>query len=120
MHEYEPTIASVRTEFLKTEAPRILFALNAVLALAYFFVLLFLFPIGNRVLFALLMLGEVFHMWQVLTFLYTVWETEHAFVQDAGFRPPVDVFITVAGEPVELVEKTVVAARAMDYPNLEV
>jgi cellulose synthase (UDP-forming) len=32
----------------------------------------------------------------------------------------VDVFITVAGEPVELVERTVAAARAMDYPNFQI
>ena len=120
MNDYEQAIAAVRKDFLKTGAPHTLLALNAALALAYFLVLAFLFPIGNRVLFALLITGEVFHMWQVLTFLYTVWETEHAFVQDAAFRPPVDIFITVAGEPVELVAKTLAAARSMDYPQFEV
>jgi len=34
--------------------------------------------------------------------------------------PSVDVFITVAGEPVEVVEQTVVAAQNMDYPNFKV
>ena len=53
-------------------------------------------------------------------FLYTVWETEHTFAQDTTHQPLVDVFITVAGEPVELVEKTLAAARAMDYPDFEV
>ncbi len=120
MNDYEKEITAVRTSFLKTGAPRILLAFNAALALAYFLVLAFLFPIGNRVLFVLLITGEIFHIWQVLTFLYTVWETEHTFVQSASFQPPVDVFITVAGEPTALVEKTVAAARAMDYPNFEV
>jgi cellulose synthase (UDP-forming) len=120
MNYYDQTSATVRTDFLKTGAPRILLALNAALAIAYFLVLTLLFPIGNKVLFGLLITGEVFHIWQVLTFLYTVWDTEHTFVYDDSFQPPVDVFITVAGEPVELVEKTVRAARAMDYPNLEI
>lgn len=120
MNDYEKEMNAARTDFLQTGAPRILLALNAVLALTYFCVLAFLFPIGNRVLFVLLITGEVFHIWQVLTFLYTVWETEHPFVKDASFRPPVDVFVTVAGEPVELVERTVAAARAMDYPDFEV
>jgi cellulose synthase (UDP-forming) len=120
MNDYDQSLIIARKEFLTTGAPKMLLAVNAALALAYFFVLAFLFPIGNMALFTLLIIGEVFHVWQVLTFLYTVWETNHVSVQDASFKPPVDVFITVAGEPVELVEKTVVAARAMDYPNFEI
>jgi cellulose synthase (UDP-forming) len=119
MNEYE-NMTVMKKDFLKTGAPRALLALNAVFALAYFIVLTFLFPIGNLTLFVLLIVGEVFHIWQVLTFLYTVWETEHKFMRDASYTPPIDVFITVAGEPVELVEKTVTAARAMDYPNFEI
>ncbi|HEV8666787.1 MAG TPA: glycosyltransferase [Candidatus Paceibacterota bacterium] len=120
MNDYEKSKMAAKTEFLKTGAPRVLLALNAAMAIAYFLVLTLLFPIGNKVLFGLLITGEVFHIWQVLSFLYTVWETEHTFVRDESFAPPVDVFITVAGEPVELVEKTVAAARAMDYPNFEI
>src|SRR6185437_16342289 len=120
MNDYEKSKMAAKTEFLKTGAPRVLLALNAAMAIAYFLVLTLLFPIGNKVLFGLLITGEVFHIWQVLSFLYTVWETEHTFVRDESFAPPVDVFITVAGEPVELVEKIVAAARAMDYPNFEI
>jgi len=120
MNDYEYSQQEAKTDFLKTGAPKVLLALNAILALAYFLVLTLLFPIGNMTLFVLLVVGEVFHIWQVLTFLYTVWNTEHAFVQDKNFQPPVDVFITVAGEPVELVERTVRAALAMEYPNFEV
>jgi cellulose synthase (UDP-forming) len=119
MNENEILI-DTRTEFLKTGAPKELLILNGALALLYFFVLAFLFPAGNPILFGLLILGELYHMWQVFTFLYTIWNTEYTFVQDATLSTPVDVFITVAGEPVELVEKTAKAARAMNYPNFNV
>jgi cellulose synthase (UDP-forming) len=110
-----------RKDFLKTDSPKAIFFLNAVMALVYFGVLFFL-PVGNRVLYSLLMVGEVFHIWQVLTFLYSVWETEYqAPRRKAGSASPgVDVFITVAGEPVSIVEETVEAARRMQYSNFEV
>jgi cellulose synthase (UDP-forming) len=110
----------VRKEFLKTDSPRALLALNAVMALVYFSVLAFLFPIGNNILFTLLIVGEVFHVWQVLTFIYTVWDTGYMQARDDSFTPPVDVFVTVAGEPVELVAETVRAAKRMDYPAFEI
>src|SRR3989344_5207068 len=62
-----------RTDFLKTDSPKLLLALNAALAIVYFFVLTFFFPLGNPILFWMLIAGEVFHIWQVLTFIYTVW-----------------------------------------------
>ncbi|MDE1925455.1 MAG: glycosyltransferase, partial [Patescibacteria group bacterium] len=113
-------IATMRTDFLKTDSPKILLILNVALAAIYFLVLVFVFPIGNRVLFALLVTGEIFHLWQVFTFLYTVWDTGYQAPKNSAYLPPADVFITVAGEPVELVERTVIAATAMQYPSFEV
>lgn len=109
-----------RTSFLKTDVPKALLVLNVVLAIAYFVTITFLFPAGNPILFALLIAGEVFHVFQVLTFIYTIWETEYAAPKNAAYTPPVDVFITVAGEPEEIVEETVLAAKAMRYPNHQV
>ena len=98
-----------------------LLSINVVLALTYFCVLAFFFPIGNTALFSLLIAGEVFHMWQVLTFIYTVWDTRTPLPRDPGFLAlSVDVFITVAGEPVELVAQTAVAALQMEYPDFRV
>lgn len=37
-----------------------------------------------------------------------------------GFAPSVDVLIPIYKEPLEILERTVVAARAMDYPNFRV
>ncbi len=117
---YDETLGNVRTDFLRTDSPKFLLLLNASLALAYFVILAFFFPVGNPVLFYFLIAGEVFHMWQVFTFLYTVWETETEFVKDFTFTPHVDVLITVAGEPVELVERTIKSAKVMRYPNFSI
>lgn len=107
-------------DFLQTGAPKPLLVLNAALALLYFIVLALFFPMGNAILFALLIAGEIFHLWQVFTFLYTVWDTSDPPPPDTSYAPSVDVFIPVAGEPVELVAQTVAAARAMDYPDFKV
>ena len=114
-----PTLSTrrvARHAFLITDSPRFLLACNVVFAGLYFIASAFLFPAGNPILFALLIGGEVFHLWQVLTFIYTVWETDYKASEFEGYTPHVDVFITVAGEPVELVEQTILAARAMRYP----
>ncbi|MEZ4333774.1 MAG: glycosyl hydrolase family 8 [Myxococcota bacterium] len=37
-----------------------------------------------------------------------------------GFAPSVDVFIPIFREPLEILDRTLVAARAMDYPNARV
>jgi cellulose synthase (UDP-forming) len=107
-------------DFLENSASKGLLALNAVLALIYFVMIVWWFPSGNKFLFTLLVVGEVFHLWQLFTYLYTVWDTEYEAPFDPGFKPPVDVFITVAGEPVEIVEETVRAALAMRYPEFKV
>lgn len=117
---YDENINNIRKDFLQTGSPKALLLCNVALALLYFFVLVFVFPIGNRWLFGFLVAGEVFHLWQVFTFIYTVWDTSYRPKMRPGFAPAVDVFITVAGEPTELVEKTVLAARAMRYPRFNV
>jgi cellulose synthase (UDP-forming) len=111
---------SPKTSFLQTNVSKPLLLLNMAMALVYFFALLFYFPKGNPLLFWSLIVGEVFHVWMVVAFCYTVWETEYQAKFDTGFKPPVDVCITVAGEPVEIVEQTTRAALAMDYPNFTV
>jgi cellulose synthase (UDP-forming) len=106
---------TIRKEFLDTESPRRLFVLNLLFALAYFITLLLFFPRGNTVLFWLLIGGEVFHIWQVATFIYTVWDTRYSPPRRTGQNPAVDVFITTAGEPIEIVAETVRAATLMQY-----
>jgi cellulose synthase (UDP-forming) len=112
---------NIRTDFLVTRVSKPLLVVNIILALSYFIVLAFFFPIGNPILFGLLIAGEVFHMWQVLTFIYTVWDTTDPRPAEPSFAAlAADVFITVAGEPVALVEQTIRAASAMDYPDFHI
>lgn len=110
----------MKSPFLKAVSAKNLLFFNAVLAVFYFFSLLLLFPRGNLYLFWFLIGGEVFHVWQLISLIHAAWEpkTDHEF--DGTFDAPVDIFITVAGEPVEVVEKTVRAALAIDYPNFHV
>ena len=100
--------------------PRLVLGLNLVTASIYFVAIAFFFPRGNTYLFAIFMVGEVFHVLQVFAYTLTVWshKTAHAFA--TGFAPPVDIFITVAGEPVDIVRSTVVAAKALKYPSFKI
>lgn len=116
MNNYDAPL-DPRRDFLETNSPKLLLALNAVLAGVYFVVLTFFFPQGNPILFWMLIGGQIFHMWQVLTFLYTIWDTSYEAPKDETITPAVDVYITVAGEPTELVRETVRAARDMTYPH---
>ncbi len=110
----------MKKDFLKTDAPKVLLIFNAFFAGLYFVMITFFFTVDNKILFYLLVAGEVFHLWQVFTFLYTIWDTSYVSPKTTRTRPGVDVFITVAGEPVELVEKTITAAQAMNYPDFEI
>ncbi len=109
-----------KTKFLESKISREILIINATFALFYFFVLAFLFERGNMILFYILIFGEIFHLWQALSYVYTVWKTDHPVMRDRNFMPGVDVFITVAGEPVSVVEETARAARNMNYPDFKV
>ncbi len=76
--------------------------------------------VGSWILYGGLLLAEVYHVWQALGYLYTVWSIESIIFREAKETPLVDVFITVCGEPREIVEQTVVAALRIDYPNFTV
>jgi cellulose synthase (UDP-forming) len=113
-------IESRKFDFLGGSVKKSVLLINIVLALFYFIILTFFFEHGNMILFTLLILGEVFHLWQIIGYCYTVWNTKHVATFDNNFSQGVDVFITVAGEPVEIVEETARAAMAMDYPNFKI
>lgn len=108
-------------EFLKTiRASPILLTINLLLSVAYFVFIAAFSPIGNPVMFGILVAAGLFHLWQVLGYLHSVWPRKRVRQFDATFTPPVGVFITVCGEPNDIVEETVVAAKAMDYPNFSI
>jgi len=108
-------------EFLKTiQASPILLLVNFVLSVGYFIYVAFFTPTGNPVLFGILVAASVFHLWQVLGYLHSVWPRKRRNEFDVTFTPNVGVFITVCGEPEDIIEATVIAAKQMDYPNFSV
>lgn len=106
--------------FLKGFVSRRLIILNVLLALVYFLAISFGFAHDNLYLFGALIAGEVFHLFQVIGYCYTIWNRELSAIFNKNFDRPVDIFITVCGEPVEIVRETATAALKMDYPDFNV
>ena len=106
--------------FLQNTATKTLLGINALMAIIYFAVITFAFKHGNPVLFALLIAGEIFHLVQILGYCYTVWSKRFKATFKRNFAEPVDVFITVCGEPTEIVRETALAAKAMTYPAFQI
>lgn len=113
-------LALDKSSFLQNTATKTLLALNAFMAALYFVVITFAFKHGNPILFALLIAGEVFHLFQILGYCYTVWSKRFKAPFKRNFAEPVDIFITVCGEPTEIVRETAIAAKAMTYPNFKI
>ena len=116
------------TEFRKTKpvirsgvVSRTLILLNIFMAAVYFSWWLVPSHVGNPFLYGVLVVGEAYHLFMAFTFWYTVWprqkfsKNRKEFIY--AFEPTVDVFITVTGEPKDVVEATVRAAKQLDYPN---
>lgn len=110
----------MKSPFLRAVRAKQLLFLNGILALLYFVSLCLLFQRGNLVLYSLLLAGEVFHVWQLLTLVMAAWDTDLHFDYAPDFEAPIDVYITVAGEPVDIVRRTVIAATKIDYPNYHI
>jgi cellulose synthase (UDP-forming) len=105
------------TGFLQYVPNRGFLVANVVLAVAYTLVISFAFEHGNWLLFAALLATELFHLVQIIGYCWTVWGRDTARAFDPDFSAPVDVFITVCGEPVDVVRETARAAQAMRYPT---
>jgi len=93
---------------------RLLLCAMVPLALFYFAWLLTPERVGHPVLYALLVLAEVFNAAQALGFWWTC-SRERRWRRHVwnGAPPAVDVFVPVYGEPVSVVEPTIRAATAM-------
>lgn len=110
-----------KVSFLQdTQTSQKLLLFVGVIAVLYFIFITFFIAPGNIWLYAILICGEIFHLWQIITYITTVWDTEYQYKYNHKFYPKVDVFITVAGEPVEIIRETAEAAKNMDYPSFEV
>lgn len=104
---------------------RILVVINVLLSVWYFHWLLAPRRVGNPVLYGLLVLAEVFNVVQASGFWWTSLKANASDPARArGVGPTaqvdIDVLIPTYGEPVELVERTVRAARRMRGARLNV
>lgn len=78
---------------------------------------------ANRVLFAVLIGAELFNLIQAAGFWFTISTQRWTVPPDADFSATgerVDAFITVYGEPYDVVEGTVRAVAAIRHPRLSV
>jgi cellulose synthase (UDP-forming) len=99
-----------------------LLILNAIVAILYFSWWLDWSHASNQWLYLLLFIGEIYHVFMSISFWYTIWPSSKNMAVKASYRfnPLVDVFITVAGEPAEVVRKTIEAAKGMKYDNFSI
>lgn len=75
--------------------------------------------VSNPYLYSFLFLGEIYHVAIAMMFWFTVWPGDKKspnFKSKNGRKLSVDIFITVAGEPVEVVEETAKSAKNINYP----
>jgi cellulose synthase (UDP-forming) len=79
--------------------------------------------VGNPILYGLLLFGEFYHILMAATFWHTVWPGKKKRIgvkTDESYFPTVDVYITTAGEPANILRETVKAAVNMDYLNKKI
>lgn len=100
--------------------PKGLIILNVLASIIYIFWWLDFSHAGVLWLYIPLLIGEIYHVFQALAYAITIWNQKKSIAPRKTNSPMVDVFITVCGEPTEIVKKTVTAALAMDYPNFNV
>src|SRR3989344_4701242 len=106
--------------YMSAQVPRLVILICGALALGYLTWWLDFSRAGSWVLFGLLLFGELYHVWQSLGYLHTIWDIREVLHKEPTTYPPVDVFITVCGEPVALVEKTIRGALGIRYPHVAV
>ena len=101
---------------------RLVLLLTLPLALFYFGWLLQPERIGNPILFGLLAFAELFNVFQALGFWWTA-SADRGRPEEPPVprtKRPVDVFVPVYGEPVEIVELTIAAATRMRGADVRV
>jgi cellulose synthase (UDP-forming) len=109
-------ITKPKYEIISRPVSKLLLSFEVLVSLLYLYVILFRLEKGNSILFSLLAFSEVFHVWLVITLIYTLWPRAKDRTFDKKYKPDLDVFITVVNEPLDIVRKTVLACQKMDHP----
>lgn len=102
---------------------RILAVLSTIMAAVYLKWLLFDARPDNHVLYWVLVAAEIFNIAQSAGFWITISRQKWSEPAQPDFdlsAETVDLFVTVLGEPIEIVEATVAAATRIRHPRLQV
>lgn len=104
------------TQFMPTaKVSKLLLTINIFIALVYFSWWLQPSHIANPFFYFLLFFGEIYHVFMAIAFWLTIWPgKEKRSHTSKDFRPTIDVFIPVAGEPLEIIRDTILAAKKME------
>lgn len=114
MKQYKNTL------MMTNKIPELLLLTNIAMALIYISWWVNIAHIDQPILYGALFIGEIYHLFMAFTFWLTVWPFSKRTIAkhfQESFAPNVDILVTVAGEPVEVVRKTILAAKSLDYPN---
>jgi len=102
------------------EVSRVLLFVSILVGITYYIWWWDLDHVANVYLYSLLLFSESFHVFMSLGLFVTLWGRDRKFVFDNSILDenfPINVFITVCGEPEEIVRKTIEAAKNLDYLN---
>ncbi|MBI2590262.1 MAG: glycosyltransferase [Candidatus Blackburnbacteria bacterium] len=106
---------------LSAKVPKTLLVINFLVGVFYILWWFSFQQVGSWVLYLLLLAGEIYHLIVAFLFWFTLWPKEiERLGPDPLYKPSVDIYITVCGEPVDVVEKTAIAARDLNYENHKV
>ena len=99
---------------------KVILTLQVAFALLYLYTIIFKLDRGNDILYGALVLSEIFHVWLVLTLVYTIWPRKLKRIFDVNYQPSLDIFITVVNEPLDIVAQTVIACQNINYSNKKI
>lgn len=102
------------------EVSKFILSLSCIFSIIYIMWWFNLNNVGNPFLYFALLVGEVFHIFQAIGYAFTIWDQKPLKHKKITTFYPVDIFVTVCGEPAEIVEKTLKGIAALDYPNYSV
>ena len=106
----------MKKDFLQAIVSKKILSVHIFIAITYFLAIIFAAQVQNTLLYSLFIMTEIFNLFQIVIYTQTLWNTEYQAQKNDLFCPPVDVFITVAGENTSIVAETILAAKEMDYP----
>ncbi|MGH7203632.1 MAG: glycosyltransferase, partial [Candidatus Levyibacteriota bacterium] len=97
---------------------------NFVIAFIYYLWWFDTSHIGNAWTYGLLFFGESYHIIMSFLFWFTIWPAKRKVPLNLNllqnYYPAVDIFITVANEPLDIIRATAVAAKHQTYTNAKV